>query len=377
MTHDDPPALAGLRDLINRLQHFDALRDGSEALTRQVAVTPILEDLGWDSRNPDEVFPEYSVGAGRVDYCLQLRGEPHVFIEVKRPASDLGAHQKQLLTYAFAEGVPLAALTDGLVWWLYLPTFKGSWEQRKFFSVDIRRVEPQDAAQDLSRFLARTVVQDGTAEKRASEELNSRERVRRIDGAFPLAWSQLLTEPDELIAEILMDAVEGIAGARPDADSVTEFLLQADGTPPLEVTPAAEPRPAERHGRAETPSASPVPRTPYQPSGYTGKRPIAFLLSGTRHQVTSWRNVLREVLAFLSREHREVFSERVVSIRGKKRPYFSEDADELRDPLEIEGSALYVEGNLSANDIVKLVEKTVAAVLGFDARFEIEATDKR
>ena len=40
---------------------------------------------------------------------------------MKRVGSDLDEHQEQLLRYAFDEGVQLAALTTGLVWWLYLP----------------------------------------------------------------------------------------------------------------------------------------------------------------------------------------------------------------------------------------------------------------
>ena len=47
---------------------------------------------------------------------------------MKRTGTALTEHQEQLLGYAFREGVPLAALTDGLIWWLYLPTAAGSWE---------------------------------------------------------------------------------------------------------------------------------------------------------------------------------------------------------------------------------------------------------
>ena len=47
-----------------RLQSFD------EAATKQAVVLKILKVLGWDPFNIDGVYPEYSVGGGKVDYAL-------------------------------------------------------------------------------------------------------------------------------------------------------------------------------------------------------------------------------------------------------------------------------------------------------------------
>ena len=110
----------------------------SETATRLWAVDPILEDLGWRLRDPDEVVPEYPVRGGIVDYCLRSNGRNLVLLEAKRAGSDLTGHQEQLLGYAFAEHAPLAALTNGIQWWLYLPRADGDWEQRRFFSLDLR-----------------------------------------------------------------------------------------------------------------------------------------------------------------------------------------------------------------------------------------------
>jgi hypothetical protein len=40
-------------------------------------------------------------------------------------------------------------------------------------------------------------------------------------------------------------------------------------------------------------------------------------------------------------------------LTGHKRPYFSKNPNELREPREIKDSGIYVETNLSANNIVK------------------------
>ena len=47
--------------------------------------------------------------------------------------------------------------------------------------------------------------------------------------------------------------------------------------------------------------------------------------------------------------------ERVLSLMGRKRPYFTRNPHELREPAGLEGTDIYVEVNLSANKTVSLV----------------------
>ena len=58
--------------------------DFDEAATKQFVVLPILTALGWNYANVDtlEVFPEFRVGNGKVDYALQNEGKPLVFVEI-------------------------------------------------------------------------------------------------------------------------------------------------------------------------------------------------------------------------------------------------------------------------------------------------------
>ena len=153
------PDLSNLEALITRLAVID-FSQGSEQATREMAVNPVIGALGWDTFNPEEVAREYSVRGGRVDYCLRGQMSNLVLIEVKRSGTELGEHQEQLLRYAFDEGVPLAVLTDGLVWWLYLPMAGGSWEQRRFFRTNLREQHSGDAAAAIYRFLNREGLTD-------------------------------------------------------------------------------------------------------------------------------------------------------------------------------------------------------------------------
>ena len=213
---DLAPVLARLEALIERIC---AIKGGlgSEQATREVAVNPVIDALGWDTFNPEEVDREYSVRGGRVDYCLRTPNRNLVLIEVKRAGTDLDdSHEEQLLRYAFDEGVPLAALTNGLVWWLYLPRAEGSWTQRRFFRIDLHEQNPTSAAAALHRFLNRDGLLDGSALQEAQRVFDSQERDRRVRTALGEAWNLILGDRESLLREELSDKVKEISGHVPD-----------------------------------------------------------------------------------------------------------------------------------------------------------------
>jgi hypothetical protein len=85
----------------------------NEAAISHGIVTPILNALGWDSADPDQLVPEYSVENGRVDFALLgLARKPVVFVEVKGVGRALDG-DRQLFSYSFHHGVPLCVLTAG------------------------------------------------------------------------------------------------------------------------------------------------------------------------------------------------------------------------------------------------------------------------
>ena len=222
------PDLSRLETLIARLAKID-FSQSSEQDTREIAVNTVIGELGWDTLDRDEVAREYSVRGGRVDYCLRSQARDLVLIEVKRAGTDLTEHQEQLLRYAFDQGASMAALTDGLVWWLYLPMEKVSWEQRRFVRVSFREQQSADAAAALYRFLNRNGVTSGEAHNEAKREFESQERERRVRAALQNAWEKVLGDPDSLLREELSDTVEEISGYPPDREMIADFLQGVQG----------------------------------------------------------------------------------------------------------------------------------------------------
>ena len=134
-----------LSALFNRIKADSNLLTVSEAQTSQGIVLPILNNLGWDVFDTSEVTPEYSVSGGRVDFALRIQSINKVFLEIKKTSENLENHQQQLVYYAFQQGVKLAILTNGITWQFYLPLEEGSWEQRRFFTIDLMEQSIDDA----------------------------------------------------------------------------------------------------------------------------------------------------------------------------------------------------------------------------------------
>jgi len=95
-----------LTQLLTRLSEDHTLLNSVEEATKQGAVLPVLSALGWNCFNIQEVTPEFSVGTGRIDYCLRINNNRAVFIEVKRANEVLEKHEKQLLEYSFSMAEP-------------------------------------------------------------------------------------------------------------------------------------------------------------------------------------------------------------------------------------------------------------------------------
>ena len=349
--------LHDLAALIARLSTID-FSQTSEQATREMAVNPVIGALGWDTFNPVEVAREYPARGGKVDYCLQGPRGVLALIEVKRTGTELSEHQEQLLRYAFDEGVPLAALTDGLVWWLYLPTAGGSWEQRRFSRLNFGERDPADTASALYRFLAREDLVGGTALDEARREFEGQERDRRVRGALQDAWEQVIGDPQGLLRDLLAETVEDLSGYRPDQRTVSEFLQGVLRTgSPIEVPHCAGKR---RPSTSET-------------ENYRGHRPMAFWLGDKRYEAARWSEMVRGLSDQLAKETGPAFDGKVAPLKSRTgRLYFSEAPDRLRRPMRLHHSRLYVSGFVDANNSVRAARRVLIAVRGSDDGFRVE-----
>lgn len=197
-----------------------------EAATKQAIVLRLLSVLGWNTYNIEEVTPEYAVKGRKVDYCLRVGNANKVFLEVKKIGEELENHQEQLLSYSFKEGVTLAILTNGMRWWFYLPLRAGDWEERRFYTMDIRQQGSEEIVSKFINFLSKENIASGEAIQNAEEVCKSYRKQLILKDALPKAWNKIIADPDEMLIDLVSETTEELCGHRPNREMVERLISE-------------------------------------------------------------------------------------------------------------------------------------------------------
>jgi hypothetical protein len=149
-----------LAEVRARIARYGGSRHLNEQETKATLIEPVLQVLGWDVHDIEEVAYEYKVERRDrpVDYALLLDRTPALFVEAKALGEDLDDRRwvRQVMTYATVAGVEWVVLTNGDGWRLYNAHAKVPVEEKLFRSVKV--TEEGGAAEETLRLLARAAV---------------------------------------------------------------------------------------------------------------------------------------------------------------------------------------------------------------------------
>jgi predicted type IV restriction endonuclease len=357
------PLEATLTDILARLRQG---RFPNEQAISQGIVLRVLQELGWDTWDTAVVWPEYQTGQGRADFALcHPPSKPAIFIEVKQPGKAEDA-VRQALEYAFHTGVPFIVLTDGRTWSFYLPAEQGSYEDRRVYKLDLYERPPAEAADTLTRYLARARVESGEALETARKEYRSRNRRSQARAAIPEAWRELVQKGDEQLVELLVSAVESKAGVRADDDDVAEFLA-ALGKPIIVETASSKPSTESTPRTGGSRSAVTAP-----PATTASARAGKLILRGKAYPYHNAKDAMVIVLRELAKGD-STFLERCSQhpdAQGRKRRYIARtpeelypDREDLREMREALPGGWLVATNLN-NILKRTIIKLAAEVAG-------------
>ena len=201
----------------------------NEAQVSMGVVARLLRELGWNTDDPKSVSAEHPIGSRRVDYALMREPfGPVVLIEVKRVGRLREKGEDQLFDYCAKQGVPLAVLTDGKEWRFYFPGGMGTYEQRRFATVDLVEHDAGECARRLGRYLEFRAVASGKAQSNVSTDYETHWKRIVVRKEFGSVLNSLVREADPRFVALFRGEVEKRCQIRPDEEVVREFLT----TPP-------------------------------------------------------------------------------------------------------------------------------------------------
>lgn len=353
-----------ITDAISDIRKMDDLNKLDEARTKAWIIDRLLENLGWNLKSPREFVPEYSVGEGKADYALNPNSSTAVFIEAKKPSvKDLEKHQYQLLKYCFQQAVNLGVLTNGRIWWLYLPRYEGpqgeglKWGEKRFSVIDIANGTPKALQTQFEKFLAKENVSSGEAIKSAKAIIDEKLEGEKAEKGMVDAWNNLVSEPhDDLIALLNESTFQG-CGVKPGKPKVKKFLQnhRALFRASYVSAPQSEPPMLGKGG------------------GQNGK-PSSFAFNGTPHEVSTWKQVLVDLctLIYADPDRQDSFDQ-IMKIKGIKNPYFSRNPYDLNGPQLIGNSGIYAATYaLNAGTVKDRCQKVLQAFRYSEDCFRVE-----
>ncbi len=335
-------------DAVAVIGAIPALEDLDVSSVKLGVVLRLLNAAGWDVFDVFQVVPNYPTGNGRVDFALMAsptRGAskpaaPQVLVVVRPFGEDLDGvrQERRMAAQCSRVGVPLGVLTDGRRWLLLFqaPGLQGS--GHRFCQVDLAG-DPVAAAEELNRYLSRDRVASGQAARSAERTLRdlTSDVVNRqavLDG-----WRQVVLGFQDGLMDLVATVAEQRTGYRPDIRQVRRVLTDSRA----ELLPPA----GDQGGPASA------------VGGNLRRRPASFTFLSETRPVSSWPDLLVQVVLVMRQRHPEDF-ERILEIRGRKNRYFSRSAEDLYVPKPVGDSGIYAScqgaGTLLEQRAVRVVE---------------------
>ena len=323
----------------------------NEAQVRQAVITPILRGLDWDDSNPMEFVPEFSVDSKKVDYALcRSSANPLIFIEAKRLGGADVSGEEQLFGYAANRGVPFLILTDGNVWNFYLSMAEGIPAERRFYRAELRREENiPEYARFFAEHFQKSLVISGAARRKAEQRHQGNMERTKARNTIPTVWRTLLEHPDEMLRDLLAEAVESECGTKPELDDVEKFLEEQISTSIMPPTNIAVP-------------LAPAPTLTPPTQSQSGGRITGFVLDGKRVEVGFGNRTLAEILKEFQRRDSGFMMRFAARTVGRTRRLVAQSREELYDQSNLVDSSFDMENgwwlgtNLSKRDIRKDIQ---------------------
>lgn len=149
--------------LASRINTNRSIWSSNEMATRLQLIDPMLRAIGWDTADPAQVTPEYSVGSRNADYMLLSEAGPIAVVEAKNLGVKIDSDSRlQALSYVDAPTINFVIVTNGDRWELYSSSLSNT-KPLSVFSVS--RDAPHLAAIEAAKMSREVLI--GTSRSRS------------------------------------------------------------------------------------------------------------------------------------------------------------------------------------------------------------------
>lgn len=255
-----------IREAVEKIRKYQD-RNLGEQNTKATLIDPVLESLGWNVRDADEVYREFkpTTRDSPVDYALTILRKPRLFVEAKGLGETLSDRKwiAQVLGYATVAGVEWCELTDGDEYRFYYATAPLDAEEKLFCSVRLTAVDTAEAAKTLM-LISRSNMEENILDDLWSAHFVDR-RVKHV-------LQDVLSTPDNGLIRIIRNR-EPKLRPKDVAESLRRLDVRIESSTPVPGPKVEKPRAR----RSAVPKAAAVRRA--RPAGAQGRARASHMAS--------------------------------------------------------------------------------------------------
>lgn len=189
----------------------------NEEHVRLALVARVLQGLGWNIWDPQEVNEEYVVVPNedktRVDIALFLRLSlpPAVFMEIKsigQIQGNLPEIEKQMRNYNRDNQAMFTVITDGREWRFYYSQAGGEFSRRCFETFHLADDDLDEIEESLMTFLRRSEIENENAKRDAEDRIRMTEIDRIVRTCLAEARRKINQPPFPSLPEALIQLAQ-------------------------------------------------------------------------------------------------------------------------------------------------------------------------
>ena len=193
----------------------------------------------------------------------------------------------------------------------------------------------------LIDFLSKENVRSGFAVGYAEGILDRLWKDKKIEEALPKALNQLITDPHDQLLALLNQKVMELCGWEADLDQIKRFLANVSKLAYAPSNPKPHPLPSPKTKQATQSFGN-----------YNGTKIVSFSFHDQIYGALPWTRMLITLADRIYQLHSSEF-QKVLELRGNKRPYFSRNQQGMRKSKPIINSGYFAETDLTPDQIVR------------------------